>query len=108
MDLITHLPDSFGDNAILVLVDKLTKYAHFIPCKTTINEEETAQLIHDHIWCHYGLPQQIISDHDSRWTGAFWEHLTNKIGIKRALTTAYHPQADGQTEIMNQILEIAL
>jgi hypothetical protein len=108
MDFIVDLPESNGYNAILVIVDKLTKYAHFIPCTTTINEQETAKLLHDHIWCHYGLPRQIISDRDARWTGTLWSHLTNLLGIKRALTTAHHPQADGQTEIMNQILEIGV
>jgi hypothetical protein len=100
--------ESNGFNAILVIVDKLTKYAHFIPCTTTINEQETAKLLHDHIWCHYGLPRQIISDRDSQWTGTLWSHLTNLLGIKCALTTAPHPQADGQTEIMNQLLEIGV
>jgi hypothetical protein len=80
----------------------------FIPCKTTINEEETVKLVHNHVWMHYGLPRQIITDRDARWTGSFWEYLTAIIGIKRSLTTAYHPQAHGQSEIMNQILEIAL
>ncbi|KEP45716.1 putative Transposon Tf2-1 polyprotein [Rhizoctonia solani 123E] len=108
MDFIMDLPPSDAYNAILVIIDKLTKYAHFIPCTTQINEEETAKLFHDHIWCHYGLPRQIITDRDSRWTGAFWEHLVSMLGIKRALTTAYHPQADGQTEIMNQTAEIAI
>ena len=108
MDFIMDLPQSEGYNAVLVIVDKLTKYAHFIPCTTQINEEETAKLFHNYIWCHYGLPRQIITDRDSRWTGAFWEHLVSMLGIRRALTTAYHPQADGQTEIMNQTAEIAI
>jgi hypothetical protein len=108
MDFIVDLPESNGHNAILVIVNKLTKYAHFIPCTTTINEQETAKLLHNHIWCHYSLPQQIISDRDSRWTGTLWSHLTNLLGIKHVLTTAHHPQAYGQTEIMNQILEIGV
>ncbi|QRV78036.1 integrase core domain protein [Ceratobasidium sp. AG-Ba] len=108
LDFIMDLPESNGYNAILVIVDKLTRYAHFIPCTAKINEVETASLFRDHIWAHYGLPRQIISDRDSRWTGAFWDHLTSLLGIKQALTTAHHPQADGQTEITNQTLEIML
>lgn len=108
MDFIMDLPVSNGYNAILTIVDKLTKYAHFIPCNTTIGEGGTAKLFHDHIWSKYGLPRQVITDRDARWTGSFWEHLTSLIGIQRSLTTAYHPQADGQSEIMNQTLEIAL
>ncbi|QRV75096.1 Retrovirus-related Pol polyprotein from transposon [Ceratobasidium sp. AG-Ba] len=108
LDFIMDLPESQGYNAILVIVDKLTRYAHFIPCTTKINEVETAALFCEHIWSQYGLPRQIISDRDARWTGAFWDHLTTILGIKRALTTAHHPQADGQTEVMNQTLEIML
>jgi hypothetical protein len=55
MDFIMDLPLSHEYNAILTIVDKLTKYAMFIPCKTTINEEETAKLVHNHVWMHYGL-----------------------------------------------------
>lgn len=108
VDFITDLPISNSFDAVLVIIDKLTRYAHFIPCTTQITEVETAPLFHNHIWSHYGLPQQIISDRDARWTGAFWDHLTKLIAITRSLTTALHPEADGQTEIMNQILEIAL
>ncbi|QRV90335.1 Retrovirus-related Pol polyprotein from transposon [Ceratobasidium sp. AG-Ba] len=108
VDFIMDLPESSGYNSILVIVDKLTRYAHFIPCHTHINEIDSAKLFRDHIWSHYGLPRQIISDRDARWTGAFWDHLTSLLGIKRALTTAHHPQADGQTEVMNQNLEIML
>jgi hypothetical protein len=65
MDFIVDLPKSNRYNTILVIVDKLPKYAHFIPCTITINEQGTAKLLHDHIWCHYGLPGQIISDGDA-------------------------------------------
>ncbi|KAG8705607.1 hypothetical protein FRC09_002854 [Ceratobasidium sp. 395] len=108
MDFIMDLPESEGYNGILVVVDKLTRYTHFIPCNTSVNETQTARLFQEHIWSHYGLPRQVITDRDSRWTGAFWDHLTSIIGIKRALTTSHHPQADGQTEIMNQTLEVMI
>ncbi|EUC56265.1 Ty3/Gypsy polyprotein/retrotransposon, putative [Rhizoctonia solani AG-3 Rhs1AP] len=108
MDFIMDLPISKGYNAILTIVDKLTKYAFFLPCVTTINEEETAKLFYDNVWIHYGLPRQVITDRDSRWTGSFWEHLTTLVGIQRSLTTAYHPQADGQSEVMNQTLEVGI
>ncbi|QRW17991.1 Retrovirus-related Pol polyprotein from transposon [Rhizoctonia solani] len=108
MDFIMDLPPSNNYNAILVIVDKLTKYGHFIPCTTQIDEVQTAQLFHDHIWCHYGLPRQVITDRDARWTGAFWGHLVSMLGIRRALTTAHHPQSDGQTEILNQTTEVAI
>jgi transposase InsO family protein len=109
MDFITELPMTKGgyDN-VLVIVDKLTKYAIFIPTTTEIDEVSTAKLFFKHVVTHFGLPRQIITDRDSKWSGNFWEELCKIMGMTRSLTTAYHPQADGQTEIMNQILEIGL
>ena len=108
MDFIPELPESNGFDNILVIVDKLTKYGIFIPCSTKITEEETARLFFKHIIAHYGLPQQVITDRDSRWRNDFWGEICRLMGTKRSLTTAHHPQADGQTEILNQTLEIAL
>ena len=109
MDFIAELPvTTSGFNSILVVVDKLTKFATFVPTRTTVNEVETAQLIFKHIISKYGIPKQIISDRDSQWSNDFWLEICKQIGTKRALTTAYHPQADGQTEIMNRSLEVAL
>lgn len=108
MDFIPELPISEGFDNVLVVVDKLTKYGMFIPCHTTITEKETAQLIFKHVICEYGIPRQIISDRDVRWKGDFWKETCRLLGTDRALTTAYHPQADGQTEVLNQGLEIAL
>ena len=68
----------------------------------------TCEIFFQHVISQYGIPRQIISDRDTRWRGDFWKEICNKMGMKRALTTAYHPQADGQTEIMNQTLEISL
>ena len=108
MDLITDLPESNKFNAIFIIICKLTKYAFFIPCTTKINEKDTAQLFFNYLVCHVGLPQQIISDRDTRWRNKFWKEVCEYMGSKRALTTLYHPQADGQTEILNQALEVAL
>ncbi len=108
MDLITDLPECQGNNAIYVMVCKLTKYAFFIPCSTKINEKETAKLFFDTVVSHVGLPTQIISDRDTRWRNDFWKEVCAYMGSKRALTTAYHPQADGQSEILNQTLEVAI
>ena len=108
MDFIPDLPNSNGFDNILVIVDKLTKYGIFIFCSTKITEEDTAKLFFKHIITQYGLPQQIITDHNSMWHNDFWGEICWLMGTKRSLTTAYHPQADGQTEILNQTLEIAL
>ena len=108
MDFIPDLPVSNGYNNVLVIVDKLTKYGIFIPCSTKISEEETARLFFKYVISHYGIPRQVITDRDTRWRNEFWGEICRLMGMKRALTTAYHPQADGQTEILNQTLEIAL
>lgn len=108
MDFIMDLPDSNGFNAILVVVDKLTKFVIVMPCNTTVNEEETAELLFKNVFKTFGLPRQIISDRDARWTSRFWEGLCRQLGIRRGLSTAYHPQSDGQTENLNQTLEVCL
>jgi hypothetical protein len=108
MDFIPELPKSGDFDNILVIVDKLTKYSIFIPCSTDITELETAKLFFQHVVCKFGIPKQVITDRDTRWRHDFWAEVCRLMGMKRALTTAYHPQADGQTENLNQTLEIAL
>ncbi|THH26480.1 hypothetical protein EUX98_g7699 [Antrodiella citrinella] len=108
MDFIPELPTSNGFDNVLVIVDKLTKYGLFIPTTTNITEKETADLFFKHVVTHYGLPRQVITDRDARWRNDFWKQLCSNMGMVRALTTAHHPQADGQTEVLNQHLEIAL
>nr|GAT59874.1 TY3B-TY3B protein [Mycena chlorophos] len=108
MDFIPELPVSNGFDNVLVIVDKLTKYAIFVPCSTSITELEAAQLFFKHVISRFGISRQVITDRDTRWRNSFWAEICRLMGMKRALTTAYHPQADGQTEIMNQTLEIAL
>src|SRR6202165_5370077 len=108
MDFIGELPNSKGYNAIFVVVCKLTKYAFFIPCNTTLNSKQTARLFFDRVVTFAGLPRQIISDRDTRWRNDFWKEVCELYSSKRSLTAAYHPQADGQTEILNQTIEVAL
>lgn len=108
MDFIPELPLSDGFDNILVIVDKLTKYAIFIPTTTRITEEETAKLFFKHVVLKFGIPCQVISDRDTRWRGDFWKEICRLMGMRRSLTTSYHPQADGQTEILNQGLEISI
>ena len=108
MDFIPELPVSDGFDNILVIVDKLTKYAIIIPTTTRVTEEETAKLFFKHVISKFGIPRQIISDRDTRWRGDFWKEICRLMGMRRSLTTSYHPQADGQTEILNQGLEISI
>ena len=108
MDFIPELPNSDGFDNILVIVDKLTKYAIIIPTTTHVTEEETARLFFKHVVSKFGIPRQVISDRDTRWRGDFWKEVCRLMGMRRSLTTSYHPQADGQTEILNQGLEISI
>jgi hypothetical protein len=109
MDFIPGLPKTKeGLNNILVVVDKLTKFAIFIATNTTISDKDTAELIFKNVISIFGLPRQFITDRDTKWAFTFWEEICRQCQVKRALTTSHHPQADGQTEVMNQILETAL
>lgn len=105
MDFITHLPDSKGYDAILVVVCRLTKFRHIIPCKGTCNAEELARLFRDNIWKLYGLPDSIVSDRGTQFVSAFWKHLCQILNTRAQMSTAWHPESDGQTERMNAILE---
>lgn len=109
MDFITQLPMSVNKHdAILVVVDKFTKMAHFIPTTTSVTAPEAAKLIFDNVVRLHGLPKEIISDRDSRFTSTFWQSLFSFLNTKLKLSTSFHPQSDGQTENMNRYLEQAL
>lgn len=105
MDFIMPLPESNGFDAILVVVDRLTKMAHFIPTNATIDVEGLARVFLDNVIRLHGVPVDIVSDRGSVFVSNLWSRITNQLGISRKLSTAYHPQTDGQTERVNQILE---
>lgn len=105
MDWITGLPHSRRDtveyNSILTIVDRLTKIAIFVPVQDTMRAPELAELLYYEVECRYGPPSAITSDRDSRITSAYWAELCKYALIKRRISTAFHPQTDGQTEILN-------
>ena len=106
MDFITQLPPTEdGYDSILVCVDKLSKMAHFIATHTTATAMDIAKLYIEHVFKYHGLPRVIISDRDSRFTAHFWKTLQKHLGTKLAMSMAYHPQTDGQTERTNRTLE---
>jgi transposase InsO family protein len=105
VNFIVELPESHGYNAIMCVVDSLTKRAHFIPMHTTINAEGTALLFLKEVWKHHRTPQVVVSDRGPQFVTTFTRKLYKLLGIKLAMLTAYHPQTDGQTERINQVLE---
>nr|AAX95140.1 retrotransposon protein, putative, Ty3-gypsy sub-class [Oryza sativa Japonica Group]ABA92431.1 retrotransposon protein, putative, Ty3-gypsy subclass [Oryza sativa Japonica Group] len=106
MDFITGLPrTSSGHDSIWVVVDRLTKVAHFIPVHTTYTGKRLAELYLARIMCLHGVPKKIVSDRGSQFTSKFWQKLQEELGTRLNFSTAYHPQTDGQTERVNQILE---
>jgi hypothetical protein len=105
MDFIVELPESNGFNAILVCVDRFTKMAHFCPTTTNVTSEDTADLYLRYVFKHHGLPTDIVSDRGTQFVSRFSKRLYDLCGIKHNKSTAYHPQSDGQTERVNQVLE---
>lgn len=105
MDFIVKLPKSSGFDSILVVVDRRSKQSHFIKCKERITAEGTAMLLFQHVISKHGLPQSIVSDRGPQFRSRFWKKLLELLGCKASLSTAYHPQTDGQSERVNQTLE---
>nr|GEU98084.1 reverse transcriptase domain-containing protein [Tanacetum cinerariifolium] len=106
MDFVSRLPrTSSGYDTIWVIVDRLTKSAHFLPMKKTDTMEKLTQLYLKEIMCRHGDPISIISDRDSHFTSRFWKSLQKALGTNLDMSTAYHPQTDGQSKKTKQTLE---
>jgi transposase InsO family protein len=105
VDFIVELPDAHGFDAVMNVVDTLSKRAHFIPTHTTVTAEGAARLFLHHVWKLHGLPLRVVSDRGTQFVANFTKELYRLLGIKLASSTAYHPQTDGQTERVNQELE---
>ena len=104
MDFIVKLPSVHGYNQIWMVVDRFSKMVHFIPLKSTTARELADSFVKE-IWRHHGLPLDITSDRDSRFTSHFWIAVMKKLDVHLNMSTAFHPQTDGQSEPLNQILE---
>ncbi|OMO75693.1 reverse transcriptase [Corchorus capsularis] len=105
LDFICSLPKVGDLGSILVVVDRFSKYATFIPAHKHCSAEETARLIFKHVVKYWGVPESIISDRDPRFTGSFWRELFKLLGSELNISRSYHPQTDGQTERFNGLLE---
>ena len=86
-------------------MDRLTKMVRLAATTTEVSAEGAADLLVQHVVRHHGLPTSIVSDRDVRFTSKFYRHLTARWGVQLKMSTAYHPQTDGQTEVMNRVLE---
>jgi transposase InsO family protein len=105
LDFVVKLPLSNNHDSILVVVDTFTKMAHFIPVKETITAEQTAKTYLAHIFKLHGAPRTIISDRGPHFKSKFWKTFWSSLNVDIRLSTSYHPQTDGQTERINQIME---
>ena len=104
VDFVTELPACQGRTNVMVITCRLSKMAHFVSCPD-IEAPTVARLFLKHVWKHHGLPDSIISDRGTQFVSAFWDELTRQLKIDARLSSAYHPETDGQTERTNAVME---
>ncbi|KAF1318872.1 Pol protein, partial [Globisporangium splendens] len=106
MDFVFGFPEDKARNTgVVVFVDRLSKMVHVAPVRKHVTAQETACLFLEHVFRYHGLPESIVSDRDPRFTAAFWRELFRLLGTDLALSTADHPETDGQTERVNRVVE---
>jgi hypothetical protein len=108
MDFIAGLPKSGNKSLIMVVVDCLSKYAHFCALHNPFTTSTVAQIFMDQVFKLHGMPNSIVSNRDPTFTSNFWQELFKLQGTQLHLSSAYHPQTDGQTEVVNKCLETYL
>ena len=104
MDFITNLPKSKGFDCIMVVVCRLSKMVHIIANKTTDTAKEISRLFIENVFKNHGIPEEIITDRDPKFTSEFWKEFTKQSGISHKMSTAFHPETDGQTERQNRTI----
>ena len=105
MDFIEKLPNSNGYDAILVIVDRASKQAIFIPTDVKITSKQLADLFVIHVFSKHGVPRHVTSDRESEFVSAFFQALGKALDMTLHYTSGYHPEPDGQTERVNQTSE---
>ena len=105
MDFIIGLPQVQWRDCIYVVVDRLTKFAHFFAIPTKFSAAQVVELFFRDVFRLHGLPKTIVSDRDSRFMGGFWQELFQLVGTNLTPSTSYHPQTDGQIGIVNKWIE---
>ncbi len=109
VDLTVGLPQTkSGKDGVLVFVDRLTKYAHFVPVRSSMGAKDFARKFVKHVFANHGLPEIIVSDRGSTWANQFWRYVCELLRVDHRFSSAYHPQTDGQTERMNAVLKDVL
>lgn len=108
MDFINHLPPTHGKSVIRVVINRLSKYAHFVALPVQFSAVTLALIFIIEIYRLHGTPKTIVSDRDIVFVSQFWKELFQLHGTKLTFSSAYHPQTDGQTDVTNRILETYL
>jgi hypothetical protein len=108
MDFVEGLPKVHGKTVILSVVDRFSKFAHFIPLAHPYTAETVAHAFFVDIVRLHGFPQSIVSDRDAVFTSAFWKELFHLAGTRLCMSSAFHPQSDGQTEVVNKVITMYL
>jgi hypothetical protein len=105
MDFMVSLPPSRGFDAIMVVVDRFNKMAHFIPTKESATAQETGKLFFTHMIKHHGLPKDIVSDRNPKFTSKFWQALCKHMGLEIKMNTSFQTQMDGQIERVSLVFK---
>ena len=105
MDFKAMPEDKYGQNMVYVVIDRLSKQVVSVPCVNTVTAEDMAKSYVQYVYRYYGPPQSIVSDRGPQFVSQFWKEFCRILGIQLKLSTAFHPQTDGQTEIMNQYMD---
>jgi hypothetical protein len=105
MDMVVDLPQTeAGSDSITVFVDRLTKMVHLAPCRKTDTAKDVVQLFISNVFRLHGMPQHMVTDRDPKFTSIFWKEFFAQVGAKHSLSSAYHPQTDGNTERVNRVM----
>lgn len=109
VDFVTQLPETdSGHDAICVFCDKLTKMVHLVPTLTTVTAQQTAHMFVQQVWRLHGIPAYLVSDRGPQFDSELFRDIMKLLGVQQAMSTAYHPQTDGQTERVNRVVEEAI